>query len=119
MSCFVENLVMGTFKFKARTKERENVWKIIANNLNIMVNENFAVDRRAVRERFSLIADKFEKKIKEQDKASGIVPIEISELEQALKGILFCMKEAQHKVDENDSKKLMIKVRQRIFNKKR
>ena len=31
-------------------------------NLNIMADENFAVDQRVVRERFTLIAEKFEKK---------------------------------------------------------
>lgn len=49
-------------KFKARTKERGNGWKIIANIINIMADENFAVDQRAVRECFTLIAEKFEKK---------------------------------------------------------
>ena len=49
-------------KFKARTKERGNGWKIIANNINIMADENFAVDQRAARECFTLIAEKFEKK---------------------------------------------------------
>lgn len=39
------------YKFKARTKERGNVWEIIANNINIMANKNSAVDQRGVRER--------------------------------------------------------------------
>ena len=54
-------------RFKARIKERANVWKIIASNLNIMANEHFALDQRAVRERFNLILKKFEKQIKEQE----------------------------------------------------
>ena len=54
-----EILLCEPYKFKARTKERGNVWKIIANNLNIMADENFAVDQRAVRERFTLIAENF------------------------------------------------------------
>ena len=99
-----EILLCEPYKFKARTKERGNVWKIIANNLNIMADENFAVDQRAVRERFTLIAEKFEKKIKEQEKASGIAPPELSKLEQALEEIISRMKEAQHQVDANDSK---------------
>ena len=99
-----EILLCEPYKFKARTKERGNVWKIIANNLNIMAGENFAVDQRAVRERFTLIAEKFEKKIKEQEKASGIAPPELSKLEQALEEIISRMKEAQHQVDANDSK---------------
>ena len=99
-----EILLCEPYKFKARTKERGNVWKIIANNLNIMADENFAVDQRAVRERFTLIAEKFEKKIKEQEKASGIAPPELSKLEQALEEIISRMKEAQHEVDANNSK---------------
>ena len=98
-----EILLCEPYKFKARTKERGNVWKIIANNLIIMTNENFAVDQRAVRERFTLIAEKFEKKIKEQEKASGIALPELSKLEQALEEIISRMKEAQHEVDANDS----------------
>ena len=69
-----------------------------------MADENFTVDQRAVRERFTLIAEKFEKKIKEQEKASGIAPPELSKLEQALEEIISRMKEAQHEVDANDSK---------------
>lgn len=36
------------YKFKVRTKEHGNVWEIIANSLNIMANENFALDLRTV-----------------------------------------------------------------------
>ena len=99
-----ELLCQEPYKFKARKKERGNVWKIIANNLNIMADENFAVDQNAVRERFTLIAEKFEKKIKEQENASGIAPLELSELEQTLEEMISRMKEAQHEVDANDSK---------------
>ena len=101
---FREILLCEPYKFQARTKERRNVWKIIANNLNIMADENFAGDQRAVRERFALIAKKFEEKIKEQEKTSGIAPPELSELEQALEEIISRLKEAQHEVDANDSK---------------
>ena len=97
---FREILICEPYKFQARTKERRNVWKIIANNLNIMADENFAGDQRAVRERFALIAKKFE----EQEKTSGIAPPELSELEQALEEIISRLKEAQHEVDANDSK---------------
>ena len=51
-----------------------------------------------------MIAEKSEKKIKEQEKASGIAPPELSELEQELEEVIYRMKEAQHEVDANDSK---------------
>ena len=38
------------------------------------------------------------------EKASGIAPPELSELEQALEKIISLMKKAQHEVDANDSK---------------
>ena len=69
-----------------------------------MADENFAVDQRVVRERFTLIAENFEKKIKEQEKGSGTAPPELRELEQTLEEIISRMKEAQHEVDANDSK---------------
>ena len=56
-----EILLCEPHKLKARTKGRGNVWKIIANNLKIMADEKIAVDQRAVRERFTLIAKKFKK----------------------------------------------------------
>ena len=49
-----------------------------------MTDENFAVDLRPMREGFTMIAEKLVKKIKEQEKASGTAPPELSELEQAL-----------------------------------
>ena len=39
-----EILLWEPYKFKFRTKERGNVWKIIANNLNIMADKS-AVDQ--------------------------------------------------------------------------
>ena len=98
-----EILLWEPYKFKVRTKERGNVWKIIANNLNIMADKS-AVDQCAARERFTLTAEKNEKKTKEQEKDSRIVPPELSELKQALKEIISRMKEAQHELDTNDSK---------------
>ena len=74
--------------------------KIIANNLNIMAYQNFAVDHRAVREHTTLIAGKFEKK----EKGSRIAPPELSELEHVLDEKISLMREAQHADDANDSK---------------
>ena len=69
-----------------------------------MTDEHFALDQLAVRERFKLITENFEKQIKEQEQASGIAPPELSELGQALEEITSHMKEDQHEMDANDSK---------------
>ena len=67
-----EILLYEPYKYKPRTKERSLVWKYIAESLNSISNEVFNVDARAVRERFTLIAEKFEKRMREEEKASGI-----------------------------------------------
>ena len=67
-----ETLFSKPYKFKARIKKHGHVWKIIADNLN-MADENFLIDERAVRERFTLIAE--QKKIKEQERLVGLHPL--------------------------------------------
>ena len=50
-----EILLMKTYQYKARSRERGNAWKQITDALNLISTENtyFRVDYRAVRERFS------------------------------------------------------------------
>ena len=51
-----EILLFEQYKFKARTREKGNSWKAIANNLNSL--DEFKVDARVVRERYSVIKKK-------------------------------------------------------------
>ena len=59
-------------KFKARTREKGNLWKAIADNLNSL--DGFKVDARAVRERNGVIKAHFEAKEKEEKMTSDINP---------------------------------------------
>ena len=45
-----EILVLEPYKFKARTREKGNMWKAIADNVIFLAG--FKVDARAVRERY-------------------------------------------------------------------
>ena len=47
--------LFNPFKFKLRTKECGNAWKMVADNLNQLDSEQFKVDQRAVRERFETL----------------------------------------------------------------
>ena len=82
-----EILVSQPFQFKERTVERGKIWDEIANRLNNCETVKFRVTKRSVRERFKLIKEKFKRKIREEENASGIDEEPASELEQALENI--------------------------------
>ena len=69
-----EVLLLELFKFKPRTKERGNAWKMVADNLKQLHFEQLKVNQRAVRERFGILKTCFEVKTGEELKTSGIAP---------------------------------------------
>lgn len=97
-----EMLLFEPFKFKPRTKERGNAWKMVAENLNQLDSEKFKVDQRAVRERFGILKTHFETKTREELKASGIAP-ENDEIMNALEDILEKIKEYEKLHAEGES----------------
>ena len=70
--------------------------------LNTCETAKFRVNKRSVRERFKLIKEKFRRKIREEEKSSGIDVEPTSELEQALEEI--CSLEESFPVEEKESK---------------
>ena len=72
---------MEPYKFKARTREKGNLWEAIADNLNSL--DGFKVNARTVRERYGVILAHFEAKEKEEKVTSGINP-EVTPLDTAL-----------------------------------
>ena len=79
-----EIVVSEPFKFKSSTRERGKVWEEITHRLN--ENEVFGNrpgSKRAVRDRYSLLAKKYRKKMTEEAKASGISP-ELTETDKLL-----------------------------------
>lgn len=66
-----ETLLLEPYKPKQRS--RDNVWKQIAEDLNLASNDNiyFRVDHRAFRDKFNLLLDHHEQKLKDQGKAKG------------------------------------------------
>jgi hypothetical protein len=74
---------------KKGTVQRSAKWSDIANALTtIQLSENpFRVDKRAVRDRYNLLADRLRRKLKVEAKASGI-ETQMTECEQALELIM-------------------------------
>ena len=89
-----EILVLEPFKAKIK----------IANNLNSLQHPQFRVTKRSVRERYTLLSDKFRAKMRDEEKASAI-DTDLSDVEKALEETV----EKETVVEEtaqNDEKKI-------------
>ena len=99
-----EILVLEPFKAKKGSIARGQIWDKIANNLNSLQRPQFRVTKRSVRERYTLLSDKFRAKMRDEEKASGI-DTDLSDVEKALEGIV--EKEAVvEETAQNDKKKV-------------
>ena len=99
-----EILVLEPFKAKKGSIARGQIWDKIANNLNSLQHPQFRVTKRSVRERYTLLSDKFRAKMRDEEKASGI-DTDLSDVEKALEGIV--EKEAVvEETAQNDKKKV-------------
>ena len=67
-----EILALEGFKAKKGSIERGQIWDQIASNLKSLEIPRFKVTKRSVRERYTLLIEKLKKKLKEEEKASGI-----------------------------------------------
>ena len=67
-----EVLLQEPFKQPRNSKERGEVWRQIALNLNSLASPIFKVSKRSVRDRLTLLQTKYKEKIREEEKASGI-----------------------------------------------
>ena len=98
-----EILVLEPFKYKKGSISRSKVWEKIANNLNGHKLPRFKVSKRAVRERYALLSEKFKAKMKDEEMASGI-ECDLSEVENAL-GEIAEKEAAAEDTMESDKKK--------------
>ena len=89
-----EILAQEPWKFKQGSVERGKCWDLIADTLNTLEDTGFRVDKRSVRDRFGLLRSKYDKKIKDEEKASGISP-EPTEVDDAMCDILKRFEEAE------------------------
>ena len=103
-----EILTSEPFKGKRGTLQRGQLWQSMADHLNSIPQPKFKVSKRAVRERFTLLVEKFKKKMKAEEKASGI-DTEINQLDVLLEEVVekeeeFDKDQSGHKTKEDQSK---------------
>ncbi|XP_067040515.1 uncharacterized protein [Acropora muricata] len=94
---------------KRGTVQRGRKWNEIAEHLSSVQTPRFKVDQRGVRERYSLIAKTYRKKIREEERASGISTPELSELDQALEDLIVREDEADRGIQEATAQKRKVK----------
>lgn len=82
-----EILLTDPFQSKQRTVQRGQLWQSIADHLNDAVELKFKVSKRGVRERYSLLAEKFKKNTRNEERASGI-DTEMTELDILVEEII-------------------------------
>lgn len=71
---------------KKGTTQRSAKWSEIANTLSAIQTIPFKVDKRAVRDRYNLLAERFKRKMAAEEKSSGI-DCQMSEVDKALENL--------------------------------
>ncbi|XP_078342646.1 uncharacterized protein LOC144628430 [Oculina patagonica] len=96
-----EIVVSEPYRFKSSTRERGKVRDEILERLNAAeLFQNRLGNKRAVRDRYTLLAKKFKKKMAEEERASGVSP-EMSEQDKLLEQIVERFEESDREADEN------------------
>ena len=98
-----EILSLEPFKAKKGSIATGNICDQIANNLNSLEIPRFRVSKRSVRERYTLLIEKLQEKLKEEEKASGI-ETSMSDVEKPLEEIMEKESDAENTVESNKKK---------------
>lgn len=83
-----EVLVMEIFKYPKRSKERGEIWQKISTCLNSTSAIKFTVNKRSVRDRLTLLINKYKEKMNKEEKGSGITCDDETEVEIAVAEII-------------------------------
>ena len=102
---------LNPFTSKKGSTQRSGMWEKIAQILNECTVLRFSVDKRSVRDHMGILVNKHKRKVRAEEKASGIVPSEPSELENLLDTII-----ALEEISEAESRKLIAEKNERCEN---
>lgn len=98
-----EMLAVGIMKTKKKTVNRAQMWETIAQNLCAYDEPKFVVTKRAVRDRYGKISEKYCKRMSSEENATGISP-EQSELDLVLEELIERENLADEETAENKRK---------------
>ncbi|XP_046862100.1 uncharacterized protein LOC124455508 [Xenia sp. Carnegie-2017] len=69
-----EMYLFQPWNFKKGSQQRGNAWKMISDSLNDMDHPKFNVTQKSVRDHYTLLQKQQKKRLREEEKASGISP---------------------------------------------
>ena len=96
---------VNPYMTKKGSTQRSSIWEKIADTLNKCSVPKFFVDKRSVRDHVGILVNRHKKKLRDEEKASGITPDEPSELDLALDTIIASEESADAEVHDADSAK--------------
>ena len=99
-----EILVAKPFSFKFGSRERGQAWDKVAEALHLVQHLRFNVDQRGGRERYDKLKKAYQKRMREEERASGISP-DFSELDEALETSIELSSVAEKELIDNQSAK--------------
>lgn len=93
------------YKYKHGSKYRGNAWEMISESLNSIEKPKFSVNQKSVRDHYNLLDKEHRKRIKEEEKASGISP-EHTELEEHMQDLIerFDAKDSEDQLADEEKK---------------
>ncbi|XP_068737652.1 uncharacterized protein [Montipora capricornis] len=90
------------YKTRKGSSQRSEIWDRIANTLNTCSKPVFAVDNRSVRDHVGILINRIKKKLRAEERSSGIAPPELTELENLVEEILALEETADAEMKEDD-----------------
>lgn len=100
-----EVLNLNPFTTKKGSTQRSTIWDKVATTLNNCSCLAFNVDKRSVRDHVGILQNRHKKKLRAEEKATGIVPDEPTELENLLEQIIALEESAEAEQQETGREK--------------
>jgi len=96
---------LNPFTAKKGSTQRSGMWEKIAEVLNECTVHKFRVDKRSVRDHVGILVNKHKRKVRAEEKASGIAPDEPTELDNLLDTIIALEESADAQSQEASAEK--------------
>lgn len=117
--------VWDPYIYKKGSPQRSETWKKIVDVLNKCASPQFNVDHRAILDHINVLVNKYKKKIRAEERASGISPDEPSELDELIQRTIALEKSAptdtcsKDKADKAKAEDVRMKAMERLSQTKK
>ena len=111
--------------YKKGSPQRSETWKKIVDVLNKCASPQFNVDHRAILDHINVLVNKYKKKIRAEERASGISPDEPSELDELIQRTIALEESAptdtcsKDKADKAKAEDVRMKAMERLSQTKK